>query len=418
MKKIEDAELLSSKIHAVSNKIWKVSLFGPDNYRSAVISHFVRSNNKKLKKQAYEYAADLLEDHLDEGSVHNLREEALQQMIGFQDVVPFPKPDNPKFTFIDLFAGVGGFRLALQNLGGECVFSSEWDKMAQRTYYANFGEIPFGDITKPETKEWIPKKFDLLCGGFPCQPFSIAGVSKKNSLGRKHGFEDEKQGNLFFHIAEILESHRPKAFFLENVKNLVSHDKGHTFKVIEKTLRDLGYSFHFKVLNGKHFVPQNRQRTFMVGFDINVFHNKEEFQFPTLPEQSKRVKDILEKRVDPKYTLTDHLWQYLQDYSQKHKEKGNGFGFGLVDLNGITRTMSARYYKDGSEILIPQNGRNPRRLSIRESARLQGYPDKFIVDAVSMNQGYKQFGNSVVMPLIQAIGKNIVEVLDGRQRLK
>jgi DNA (cytosine-5)-methyltransferase 1 len=412
MKKIGDAELLSSKIHAVSDKIWKVSLFGPDNYRSAVISHFVRSNNKKLKKQAYEYATDLLEDYLDEGSVHNLREEALQQMIGFQDVVPFPKPDNPKFTFIDLFAGVGGFRLALQNLGGECVFSSEWDKMAQRTYYANFGEIPFGDITKPETKEWIPKKFDLLCGGFPCQPFSIAGVSKKNSLGRKHGFEDEKQGNLFFHIAEILESHRPKAFFLENVKNLVSHDKGNTFKVIEKTLRDLGYSFHFKVLNGKHFVPQNRQRTFMVGFDINVFHNKEEFQFPTLPDPTKRVRDILEKKVDQKYTLTDHLWKYLQDYSKKHKEKGNGFGFGLVDLNGITRTMSARYYKDGSEILIPQNGKNPRRLSIRESARLQGYPDEFIVDAVSMNQGYKQFGNSVVMPLIRTIGKNIVKSLN------
>ncbi|MDZ7648257.1 MAG: DNA (cytosine-5-)-methyltransferase [Cytophagales bacterium] len=324
----------------------------------------------------------------------------------------FPKPENPKFTFIDLFAGVGGFRLALQNLGGECVFSSEWDKMAQRTYYANFGEIPFGDITKQETKEWIPKKFDLLCGGFPCQPFSIAGVSKKNSLGRKHGFEDEKQGNLFFHIAEIIETHRPKAFFLENVKNLVSHDKGNTFKVIEKTLRDLGYSFHFKVLNGKHFVPQNRQRTFMVGFDIKVFHNKEEFQFPVLPEPTKKIKDILEKKVDPKYTLTDHLWKYLQDYSQKHKEKGNGFGFGLVDLNGITRTMSARYYKDGSEILIPQNGKNPRRLSIRESARLQGYPDKFIVDAVSMNQGYKQFGNSVVMPLIQTIGKNIVKAIN------
>jgi DNA (cytosine-5)-methyltransferase 1 len=411
MKKIEDAELLSSKIHAVSNKIWKVSLFGPDNYRSAVISHFVRSSSKKLKKQAYEYATDLLEDHLDEAELHNLKEEALQQIIGFKDIVPFPKPAVTKFTFIDLFAGVGGFRLAMQNLGGECVFSSEWDKMAQRTYYANFGEIPFGDITKPETKDWIPKKFDLLCGGFPCQPFSIAGVSKKNSLGRKHGFDDEKQGNLFFHIAEILENHRPKAFFLENVKNLVSHDKGNTFKVIEKTLLDLGYSFHFKVLNGKHFVPQNRQRTFMVGFDTKVFHNKEEFQFPIMPEASKKIKDILEKRVDPKYTLTDHLWKYLQDYSQKHKEKGNGFGFGLVDLNGITRTMSARYYKDGSEILIPQNGKNPRRLSVRESARLQGYPDKFIVDAVSMNQGYKQFGNSVVMPLVQVIGKSIVKVL-------
>lgn len=416
MKKIEDAELLSSKIHAVSDKIWKVSLFGPDNYRSAVISHFVRSNNKKLKKQAYDYASDLLEDYIDGGSTFNFEEQALQQLIGFKEVIPFPKPENPRFTFIDLFAGIGGFRLALQNLGGECVFSSEWDKMAQRTYYANFGEIPFGDITKQETKEWIPKKFDLMCGGFPCQPFSIAGVSKKNSLGRKHGFEDEKQGNLFFHIAEILETHRPKAFFLENVKNLVSHDKGNTFKVIEKTLRDLGYSFHFKVLNGKHFVPQNRQRTFMVGFDINVFHNKEEFQFPVLPEPTKKIKDILEKKVDPKYTLTDHLWKYLQDYSQKHKEKGNGFGFGLVDLNGITRTMSARYYKDGSEILIPQNGKNPRRLSIRESARLQGYPDKFIVDAVSMNQGYKQFGNSVVMPLIQAIGRNIVYTLEKKRR--
>ncbi len=416
MKKIVDAELLSSKIHAVSDKIWKVSLFGPDNYRSAVISHFVRSNNKRLKKQAFDYATDLLEEFIDEGSLQNLKEEALQQIIGFREVIPFPKPENPKFTFIDLFAGVGGFRLALQNLGGECVFSSEWDKMAQRTYYANFGEIPFGDITKPETKEWIPKRFDLLCGGFPCQPFSIAGVSKKNSLGRKHGFEDEKQGNLFFHIAEIIETHRPKAFFLENVKNLVSHDKGNTFKVIEKTLRDLGYSFHFKVLNGKHFVPQNRQRTFMVGFDIDVFHNKEDFQFPVLPEPTKKIKDILEKKVDPKYTLTDHLWQYLQDYSQKHKEKGNGFGFGLVDLNGITRTMSARYYKDGSEILIPQNGRNPRRLSIRESARLQGYPDKFIVDAVSMNQGYKQFGNSVVMPLIQALGEKIVYILDKKKK--
>jgi DNA (cytosine-5)-methyltransferase 1 len=289
--------------------------------------------------------------------------------------------------------------------------------MAQRTYYANFGEIPFGDITKPETKKWIPDKFDLMCGGFPCQPFSIAGVSKKISLGRKHGFEDIKQGNLFFHIAEIIESHRPKAFFLENVKNLVSHDKGKTFKIIKETLIDLGYSFHFKVLNGKSFVPQNRERTFMVGFDKKVFNGNEKFEFPELPEPSKRIKDILETKVDPKYTLTDHLWKYLQDYSKKHKEKGNGFGFGLVDLNGTTRTMSARYYKDGSEILIPQkNNKNPRRLSMRECARLQGYPEHFIVDAVSMNQGYKQFGNSVVVPLIEAIGEKIVDVLETKRR--
>jgi DNA (cytosine-5)-methyltransferase 1 len=408
---LKEAKLLSSKIHSIADKVWKVSLFGPDNYRSAVISHFVRSNNKRLKKHAYEFATDILEDFLEEDAPSNLREQALQQLIGFKNQVPFPRPENPKFTFIDLFAGIGGFRLALQNLGGECVFSSEWDKMAQRTYYANFGEIPFGDITKPETKEWIPKKFDLLCGGFPCQPFSIAGVSKKNSLGRKHGFEDEKQGNLFFHIAEIIQNHRPKAFFLENVKNLISHDKGNTFKVIENTLRGLGYSFHYKVLNGKHFVPQNRQRTFMVGFDISVFKNKEDFEFPVLPKPLKTVKDILEKSVDPKYTLTDHLWKYLQNYALKHKEKGNGFGYGLVDLDGITRTMSARYYKDGSEILIPQKGKNPRRLSVREAANLQGYPDKFIVEAVSMNQGYKQFGNSVVVPLVQTIGKNIVNIL-------
>jgi DNA (cytosine-5)-methyltransferase 1 len=412
------ASLLSTKLHSISDKVWKVALFGPDNFKSAVISHYVRTGNKKLKRPAFDFALDLIEEYSANGEDIKIEESALQYLIGFEQKVPFPKPANPKFTFIDLFAGIGGFRLAMQKLGGECVFSSEWDKMAQRTYYANFGEIPFGDITKEETKEWIPAKFDVLCAGFPCQPFSIAGVSKKNSLGRKHGFEDEKQGNLFFHIAEIIEEHRPKAFFLENVKNLVSHDKGNTFKVIETTLRELGYSFHFKVLSGKHFVPQNRERTFMVGFDTKVFKNKEQFEFPKLPKPTKTIKEILEPKVDPKYTLTDHLWKYLQDYSIKHKAKGNGFGFGLVDLNGIARTMSARYYKDGSEILIPQEGKNPRRLSVREAARLQGYPDKFIVDAVSMNQGYKQFGNSVVVPLIQAIGNQIVCELDVRRKLK
>lgn len=412
------ASLLSTRLHSVSEKAWKVALFGPDNFKSAVISHYVRSGNKKFKRPAFDFAYDLIEKFSDNPKDLELEDSALQYLIGFEQNVPFPKPANTKFTFIDLFAGIGGFRLAMQRLGGECVFSSEWDKMAQRTYNANFGEIPFGDITKEETKEWIPAKFDVLCAGFPCQPFSIAGVSKKNSLGRKHGFEDERQGNLFFHIAEIIERHRPKTFFLENVKNLVSHDKGNTFRVIETTLRELGYSFHFKVLSGKHYVPQNRERTFMVGFDTKVFKNREQFEFPKLPKPAKTMKDILEPEVDPKYTLTDHLWKYLQDYSIKHKAKGNGFGFGLVDLNGIARTMSARYYKDGSEILIPQDGKNPRRLSVREAARLQGYPDKFIVDAVSMNQGYKQFGNSVVVPLIQAIGNQIVRELDAWGKLK
>ncbi|QEC67835.1 DNA (cytosine-5-)-methyltransferase [Panacibacter ginsenosidivorans] len=416
MIKEKGVALESSKIHAVADKIWKISVFGPDNYRTAVISHYLRTKNKKLKKPAIEFAANILEGYFDEEITNKVAEEALQYIIRFNDAVLFPKPAFPKFTFIDLFAGIGGFRIAMQRLQGECIFSSEWDKMAQRTYYANFGEIPFGDITKEETKQWIPDKFDVLCGGFPCQPFSIAGVSKKNSLGRKHGFEDIKQGNLFFHIAEIIEKHRPKAFFLENVKNLVSHDKGNTFKVIRETLIDLGYSFHSKVLNGKHFVPQNRERTFMIGFDAEVFNYNEKFEFPDLPEANKKLKEFLEPKVDPKYTLTDHLWKYLQDYAQKHKEKGNGFGFGLADLNGISRTMSARYYKDGSEILIPQKNKNPRRLSVREAANIQGYPKDFIVDAVSMNQGYKQFGNSVVVPLIETIGDKIVEVLETKRK--
>jgi len=412
----KNVELLSSKIYVISDKLWKVALFGPDNYKAALISHYLRTKKGKLKKPAIQFTKELLSGYLEDEPTNFAAEEALQYLFKFEEDIPFLKPAFPKFTFIDLFAGIGGFRIAMQANHGECIFSSEWDRFAQRTYYANFGEIPFGDITKPETKKWVPEKFDVLCGGFPCQPFSIAGVSKKNSLGRKHGFEDEKQGNLFFHVAEIIEKHRPKAFFLENVKNLISHDKGNTFKVIKQTLLDLGYSFHFKVLNGKHFVPQNRERTFMVGFDSKVFNYKEKFEFPELPEPSKKIKDILEKKVDPKYTLTDHLWKYLQDYSKKHKEKGNGFGFGLVDLNGTTRTMSARYYKDGSEILIPQKNKNPRRLSIRESARLQGYPEHFIVDAVSMNQGYKQFGNSVVMPLIEAIGEKIVDVLETKRK--
>lgn len=402
---------LSAPETAVLFKNIHKHIFGPDNVPAAVISHYLRNEDKKLKKAAVEYARELIAAYGQPDHQIRITEEVLKQIVRFEPQIPFEKPGRFRFQFIDLFAGIGGFRMAMQNLKGECVFSSEWDKMAQQTYYANYGEIPFGDITKDETKQWIPDGFDVLCGGFPCQPFSIAGVSKKNSLGRKHGFEDERQGNLFFHVAEIIENKRPKAFFLENVKNLVSHDKGNTFKVIKETLLDLGYSFHSKVLNGKHFVPQHRERTFMVGFDTKVFKNKEKFQFPELPDPDRKIKDILETEIDPKYTLTDQLWKYLREYAQKHKEKGNGFGFGLVDMNGISRTMSARYYKDGSEILIPQEGMNPRRLTIRESARLLGYPDNFICDKVSMNQAYKQFGNSVVMPLIGAIGAEVVKTL-------
>lgn len=345
--------------------------------------------------------------YLKEEILYNI-EDPDQLYIPLKFDIPFPPKVNPKFKFIDLFAGIGGIRLAYQNLGGKCVFTSEWNNFAKKTYEANFGEVPFGDITK--INENIIPEHDVLLAGFPCQPFSIAGVSKKNALGRKHGFLDETQGTLFFDIARILEQKRPNAFMLENVKNLVSHDKGNTFKVIKNTLTELGYSIHYQVLDGKYFVPQHRERIIIVGFNNKVFKGKENFQFPSLPKATAKIKDILDKKIDPKYTLSDKLWAYLQMYAAKHKAQGNGFGFGLTDLEGISRTISARYYKDGSEILIPQKGINPRRLTPRECARLQGFPNDFIIP-VSDNQAYKQFGNSVTVPLIQAVGKQLVKSL-------
>ena len=328
--------------------------------------------------------------------------------------VPFPDPKEPKFTFIDLFAGMGGFRLAMQAQGGKCVFSSEWNKYAQRTYLANFGEMPFGDITKEVTKSFIPQHFDVLCAGFPCQPFSIAGVSKKKSLGRETGFKDKTQGTLFFDVADIISRHRPKAFFLENVKNLMSHDKGNTYRVIYDTLRELRYTVHALVMDGQTYVPQHRERIMIVGFDEDIYHGQEVFTFPEQHEATRSIKEILEKNIDPKYTLSDKLWEYLQNYAEKHRAKGNGFGFGLVDLNGISRTLSARYYKDGSEILIPQGkNKNPRRLSPRECARLMGYPDNYIINAVSEVQAYRQCGNSVIVPLITAVSEQLVNTMQG-----
>jgi DNA (cytosine-5)-methyltransferase 1 len=322
--------------------------------------------------------------------------------------IPFPPPKKPKFTFIDLFAGIGGIRIAYQNLEGKCVFSCEWNNYAKRTYLANFGECPFGDITRIHESR-IPNH-DLLVAGFPCQPFSIAGVSKKNALGRAHGFLDETQGTLFFDLARIIQFKKPKAFMLENVKNLGSHDKGKTFKVISNTLKELGYSIHTKVLDSKHFVPQHRERIIIVGFRLDKFNGAEKFTFPEMPPPSRAIKEVLEPKPDPKYTLSNHLWQYLQDYSAKHREKGNGFGFGLVNKEGISRTLSARYYKDGSEILIPQKGKNPRRLTPKECARLQGFMDDFLIP-VSDTQAYKQFGNSVTVPLIEAVGRQIVNTM-------
>lgn len=325
--------------------------------------------------------------------------------------IPFPPPESQKFTFIDLFAGIGGFRLAMQQNGGRCVFSSEWNEAAQKTYCANYGDTPYGDITKQETKDLIPEGFDILCAGFPCQPFSIAGVSKKNSLGRATGFEDKTQGTLFFDVCKILKQRRPKAFLLENVKNLCSHDKGNTFRVICEALDELDYSIAYQVIDGQNFVPQHRERILIVGFDRKRY-GKVDFEFAINPVKPKPViQDILEKTPAAKYTLSDKLWNYLQRYAEKHKAAGNGFGFGIAPLNGVSRTLSARYYKDGSEILIEQEGKNPRRLTPRECARLMGYPPNFKI-VVSDCQAYKQFGNSVVMPLMADVGRLIVEKLD------
>lgn len=389
----------------------------PFSEQMAIISHYLHNRHFRQGETFEETALGLIEDVY--GTVYGdnadnaLCEDARQYNL-FNDLfdVPFLPNYNTDFTFIDLFAGIGGFRIAMQSLGGRCVFSSEWNEPAQKTYLANFGEVPFGDITKEETKAFIPKGFDVLCAGFPCQPFSIAGVSKKKSLGRETGFKDKTQGTLFFDVADIISRYRPKAFYLENVKNLVSHDKGNTFKVITETLEELNYSIHYKVLDGKTFVPQHRERIMIIGFDRERYHGKEKFEFPELGEPQKKIRDILDENVDPKYTLSDKLWSYLKNYAEVQKAKGNGFGYGMVDLDGIARTLSARYYKDGSEILIPQgNGMNPRRLTPRECARLMGYPDNFIINAVSDVQAYHQCGNSVIVPLITAVSEQLIKTM-------
>ncbi|SFM79311.1 DNA (cytosine-5-)-methyltransferase [Shimia aestuarii] len=333
-----------------------------------------------------------------------------------------PDTSGSAFSFIDLFAGIGGLRKAMESAGGRCVFTSEWDRFAQQTYDANFADNrPIaGDITEIEAAD-IPEH-DVLVAGFPCQPFSIAGVSKKNALGRAHGFDDETQGTLFFDVLRILKHHRPAAFMLENVKNLRSHDKGRTFEVIMRKLRDeLGYYVPDpRVLDAAHFVPQGRERIVIVGFREDVPFSFDDVVLP--PRGQRRMRDILhpengienpeghytlgnDATVSDKYTLTDKLWKYLQDYAAKHKAKGNGFGFGLVDGDGIARTLSARYYKDGSEILVSRGeGNNPRRLTPRECARLMGYPEDFRIP-VSDTQAYKQFGNSVAVPVFAEVAR-------------
>lgn len=347
---------------------------------------------------------------------------ALQRMLPLE--LPFDESDSA-FTFIDLFAGIGGIRIGFEEVGGRCVFTSEWDSYAQKTYSANYpgGHSIAGDITAVDENN-IPDH-DVLLGGFPCQPFSIAGVSKKNALGRAHGFADETQGTLFFDVARIIAKKQPRAFLLENVKNLRSHDKGRTFDVIHRTLKhELGYDVHYRVIDGAHFVPQHRERIIIVGFkepvafdwDIldlppkgarklgDILHKTDGTE-PFLPWDQDRFFDHKAKKVNAKYTLTDGLWSYLQAYAEKHRAKGNGFGFGLVNEDSVTRTLSARYYKDGSEILVYQGKKkNPRRLTPRECARLMGFPDSFIIP-VSDTRAYKQFGNSVVVDVMREMAR-------------
>ncbi len=353
---------------------------------------------------------------------------ALQNMLPFEAAIT----NSDGFKFIDLFAGIGGIRTAFERIGGHCVFTSEWDSYSQKTYVQNFNghHTMAGDITQIVASE-IPGH-DVLLAGFPCQPFSIAGVSKKASLGREHGFKDATQGTLFFDVARIIEAKQPRAFLLENVKNLISHDKGRTFDVIKRTLtEELGYHIHYRVIDGAHFTPQHRERIIIVGFREPVAFDFDALPLP--PKNMHKLKEILHKtdgtepklawdedrffnhaarQVQTKYTLTDNLWRYLQNYAEKHRLKGNGFGFGLVTGESVTRTLSARYHKDGSEILIYQGEKsNPRRLTPRECARLMGFPDTFRIP-VSDTRAYRQFGNSVVVDVMTHVAKLMQPILE------
>lgn len=364
------------------------------------------------------------------------RKVALDRLRAFAADSPLQTLE-PRFRFIDLFAGIGGLRLGFESIGGECVYTSEWNKYSQLTYRANFPhdkhEIT-GDITQVTDLASIPEH-DVLLAGFPCQPFSIAGVSKKNALGRPHGFRCDAQGTLFFDVARIIDHHRPKAFLLENVKNLISHDRGNTYRVIHRTLtEELGYHVSAKVIDGRCFVPQHRERIYIVGFRDDRSFSFDDLVLPDAasgpklqtilhPEDGSELVDEFTEpfisarngHVKSKYTLSAHLWQYLKDYADKHKAKGNGFGFGLVGPEDVARTLSARYYKDGSEILIKQARKPPRRLTPRECARLMGFdePGRAMKIPVSDTQAYKQFGNSVVVPVVKAVATHMKPWLTG-----
>ena len=390
----------------------------------AAVCHWIMNGQSKvpfMNHHQRHFAAEILQTIADAEGYSDRLSEAAGQLsfeIDYSDI-PYPPPPDPQFTFIDLFAGIGGFRQAMQSVGGKCVFSSEWDKYAKQTYFANYGEMPYGDITKIK-EEWIPDH-DVLCAGFPCQPFSLAGVSKKNSLGRKHGFEDETQGTLFFDVARILKKRRPKAFFLENVKNLLTHDRGQTFEVIRRTLEDeLKYVVKWKIVDAANWVPQHRERLFIIGYDPRQVEGiaKDDIVIPEKPERGYRypkLTSIIQDEVDPKHILGPGTWDTLERHKANHAAKGNGFGYGLhtppFAKDEVTRTISARYHKDGAEILIDCGAVRPRRLTVDEAKQLQGYDRKKFAFPVSDTQAYRQIGNSVAVPAIKESAKEIIRIL-------
>jgi len=405
-------------------KKFKIRIIEPFDNKLAVITHYLHNKengiSKFYKNDAYKFVKQYLEIKFPDDKITNkVAEDVLQYMIFEVKNVPFLPPAKPKFKFIDLFAGIGGFRIAMQNLGGKCVFTSEWDKQAQITYKANFGEIPFGDITKPETKNYIPDNFDVLCAGFPCQAFSIAG--------RRCGFEDTR-GTLFFDVAEIIKNKQPKAFFLENVKGLINHDKGKTLSIILNVLRnDLNYFVpEPKIINAKDFgVPQNRERIYIVGFrkDLNI----NEFKYPKPFDKQKTFAEIKEEKVPTtKYYLSTQYLQTLIKHKSRHESKGNGFGYEIIQDYQIANAIVVGGMGRERNLVVDKritdftpitkikgevNRKGLRRMTPREWARLQGFPDNFKI-VVADSSAYKQFGNSVAVPAIQATAEIIIKLLN------
>lgn len=411
-------------LEIIEDKMFKVRVVEPDNYNNAALTHYLHNSENGVsqfyKKDAISFTKEILQHKFPKEKVTlKIAEEALQYNIFEYDDIPFPPRKNPQFKFIDLFAGIGGFRLALQNLGGKCVFSSEWDKEAQRTYRANFGEIPFGDITKEKTKSYIPDGFDILCAGFPCQAFSIAG--------KRGGFEDTR-GTLFFDIAEIIRRKQPKAIFLENVKGLTNHDKGKTLSTILNVLRnDLGYFVpEPKIINAKDFgVPQNRERIYIVGFHPST--GVTEFTYPKPLSYKVSFADIKEKKVPPtKYYLSTQYLSTLEKHKARHESKGNGFGYQIINDDEIANAVVCggmgrernlvidkrlKDFTPTTKIKGEVNRSGIRRMTPREWARLQGFPDEFIIPVADAS-AYKQFGNSVAVPAIQATAKEILKLIN------